>query len=690
MPPAVQEERAVSSSDVERDVANAGIGSEADAASSFRRLLADNLAKTKQVAQLRTQNKALQEQLDLLWGRNDGVAGGAVRSTAANGLGQDKSITCMGGHARVELTLDEDYSTVMQSELQANTWRESLAAQVCAALSMRDEDRGRLRVVELHPGSIVATLEISPGAPGTASAEELAQELAAQAAEMHSPLRQRLPSAVSARVLPSPKDYSATGNAPSGGVFETESSELVRFCQTEPSTASLAFFGHDAATDKPKPRHVVRVYEAVHQLKLELDKTSRELQRQRGVNKALEHTQPQSVDTAGAEKQDRDRRLTVSQPTNEQPTVPLAPADTVLAIELDQVREQLIKEKETSERRAASISALTADMQGLVKERENIRRQLTKSDEAYRRLQAAHAELQRTAATARDEATDNAVPAPDLHMRKSQSFPVPAQAPAGREREAALLTHARSMMPSTSSNLDATQIPGQAPTTSESRLLTSSQDMASVRRSYVPGRDDVGKENTHAKKVDDMKGRMHEPEEEDAGLPPGWKIEFFQGSKLYVNHEAKAFSWEHPLKIDAKAPEEGPTAGATATGQASLGFDHSGLAERAEGNRHEDRGGSSFASANSQGEMSRPAEASADYGFHQEAEVGIGTGSDHVASEDQRWPDADMPRMNELDNRASHAQAPRLMFASPHARLEIQNSRPGGGTVSVPASSLQR
>ena len=92
MPPAVQEERAVSSSDVERDVANAGIGSEADAASSFRRLLADNLAKTKQVAQLRTQNKALQEQLDLLWGRNDGVAGGAVRSTAANGLGQDLSL----------------------------------------------------------------------------------------------------------------------------------------------------------------------------------------------------------------------------------------------------------------------------------------------------------------------------------------------------------------------------------------------------------------------------------------------------------------------------------------------------------------------------------------------------------------------------------------------------------------------
>jgi hypothetical protein len=185
--------------------------------------LSDNLAKTKEIAQLKRQKTALSEQLDMLWGRKDGVAGGAVRQAdGATRSIQDKSITPLGGHARVELTLDEDFNSVVgQSQQQAEGFREALAAHVCAALALGNEERGRLRITDLHPGSVVATVEIAPGAPGKPPADMLAQALAGQAADATSPLRQRVPTAVGARVLPAPAGYGATGNAPSGGVFET-------------------------------------------------------------------------------------------------------------------------------------------------------------------------------------------------------------------------------------------------------------------------------------------------------------------------------------------------------------------------------------------------------------------------------------------------------------------------------------
>lgn len=97
--------------------------------------------------------------------------------------------------------MDQDFDVVIgTSETQASAFRKTLANDISASLGI---DPQRVRVVELQPGSIKATIEIDPSdALGQASAEMCARDLEAQAADVTSPLRQRVRSVTSARVLP--------------------------------------------------------------------------------------------------------------------------------------------------------------------------------------------------------------------------------------------------------------------------------------------------------------------------------------------------------------------------------------------------------------------------------------------------------------------------------------------------------
>jgi hypothetical protein len=405
-----------------------------------------------------------------------------------------------------------------------------------------------------------------------------------------------------------------------------ESHDLVRFCQTEPSAASLAFFGKDPTSDNPKPRHVMRVYEAVHELKVELDKTSRELQRQRAVNKSLKDKKTAPTTATDAEKrQVVERGIETGSGQRGLPTVPLAPADAELGRELEALKEQLAQERAINERQAAGMAALNSDMEGLVKERENIRRQLTRSEEALKRLQAAHNEQTHASdPTSKSAGTSGA--ALDPHLRKSQSFPVQVVERGGPIPP---LAHSKSMMAvggasTTSFAADAAAEPASA--TRGEPALTSSQ------RSIVqaPTPPDQLAQAGKPTGGDEIEG-------EDGPLPPGWQIEIFQGSKLYVNHELKSFSWVHPGEIATQSPapgDESPS-GAVASPQAAVS-----LSPR--GDRHGERAG-------------------------QPSSLG---GSYRGESSDQSWGS---------------------MLGTPQDRLELRNSRPlqGGSRVSVPVSSLQ-
>ena len=97
--------------------------------------------------------------------------------------------------------LELDFDAVIgTSHTQAATFGKTLASDVSASLGIAPD---RVRVVELLPGSVRAVIAIdAASAVGHADAEACAHELAAQAADASSPLRQRVATIVSARVLP--------------------------------------------------------------------------------------------------------------------------------------------------------------------------------------------------------------------------------------------------------------------------------------------------------------------------------------------------------------------------------------------------------------------------------------------------------------------------------------------------------
>jgi len=83
-----------------------------------------------------------------------------------------------GGSIRVELTLDEDYDLIIgESAVQALAFCRSLAHDISACLSV---DQARVRVTQVQPGSIKATVEIAPASEGQPPAEICALALAAQ------------------------------------------------------------------------------------------------------------------------------------------------------------------------------------------------------------------------------------------------------------------------------------------------------------------------------------------------------------------------------------------------------------------------------------------------------------------------------------------------------------------------------
>jgi len=86
----------------------------------------------------------------------------------------------------VTLTLAEDYLTVKNRE---GTWRHELARDVCAALRC---NTSRFQYVGMRSGSILASFNLLPVAPGDAdkrTARNLASELALQVHDVSSPLR---------------------------------------------------------------------------------------------------------------------------------------------------------------------------------------------------------------------------------------------------------------------------------------------------------------------------------------------------------------------------------------------------------------------------------------------------------------------------------------------------------------------
>ena len=97
--------------------------------------------------------------------------------------------------------MDQDFDAVVgTSETQASAFCNTLANDISASLGI---DPQRVRVVGLQPGSIKATIKIDPSdALGQACAESCARDLEAQAADVTSPLRQRVRSVTSARILP--------------------------------------------------------------------------------------------------------------------------------------------------------------------------------------------------------------------------------------------------------------------------------------------------------------------------------------------------------------------------------------------------------------------------------------------------------------------------------------------------------
>jgi hypothetical protein len=48
----------------------------------------------------------------------------------------------------------------------------------------------------------------------------------------------------------------------------------------------------------------------------------------------------------------------------------------------------------------------------------------------------------------------------------------------------------------------------------------------------------------------DSRKETSNPSAEDLPLPPGWTLENHNGKSLYVNHEAKTYSWVHPALSD--------------------------------------------------------------------------------------------------------------------------------------------
>jgi hypothetical protein len=152
------------------------------------------------------------------------------------------------------------------------------------------------------------------------------------------------------------------GNIPAGGVFasEEESLALVRFCQTEPSAASLEHFSKDTATNKPKHRHLRRVYEAIHELKMELDKTSKEL--------LSSHSRSSQIPLVGQEGQEE------------------------ISKELEDVKAELSHAKNINVSNASKISSLQTDVQVCESKLENLKLQLLRANQRMQKMQALHEE----------------------------------------------------------------------------------------------------------------------------------------------------------------------------------------------------------------------------------------------------------------------------------------------------------
>jgi hypothetical protein len=233
---------------------------------------------------------------------------------------------------------------------------------VCAALALDLRESQRVSVTELHAGSVIATVEVAPAPQGKRTSDEYAEAIVAQANDAQSQLRQRLPALRSGRLLPSPSDFALMGNIPAGGVFasEEESLALVRFCQTEPSAASLAHFSKDTATNKPKHRHLRRVYEAIHELKLELDKTSKEL--------LSSHSRSPQIPLVGQEGQEE------------------------ISKELEDVKAELSHAKSINVSNASKISSLQTDVQACESKLENLKLQLLRANQRMQKMQALHEE----------------------------------------------------------------------------------------------------------------------------------------------------------------------------------------------------------------------------------------------------------------------------------------------------------
>ena len=204
-------------------------------------------------------------------------------------------------------------------------------------------------MTELHVGSVIATVEVDPSTQGKCTSDEYAAAIVAQANDAQSQLRQRLPALRSGRLLPSPSDFVI----PAGGVFasEEESLALVRFCQTEPSAASLAHFSKDTATNMPKHRHLRRVYEAIHELKMELNKTSKEL--------LSSHMRSPQIPLVGQK----------------------------ISKELEDVKAELLHAKSINVSSASKISSLQTDVQVCERKLENAKQQLLRANERMQKME---------------------------------------------------------------------------------------------------------------------------------------------------------------------------------------------------------------------------------------------------------------------------------------------------------------
>lgn len=441
------------------------------------------------------------------------------------------------------LTLDEDYDKVTSSANTVQYFKNKLRIDLASALQVAP---ARFVIGGLAPGSVMAGLKILPstsgggGVPGVEplTPAEIAADLKAQSVDLRSPLRQAVPNLTHASVADTPLGNSAPAPPGTPGTvaataaeqadilrnFSEELQLLALFCKAPASEANLSSFSKQGS--KLKPKHVLRTYQAVHELKVELAKHQEEAGRLHAELSST--TKGLMLDAERAKANEEAERLQKGLEIRDR-------AITTYKDELTSVKQQL-----------AMMEKQKADLDDKVKRQQELAVKQEDQIASLRRgVMPSDIEPEKRA----DPQLESKLRAMDAEISaKSQE----------NSRLARELADAKEKLSKPLPSIALTN--GNVYDKGQLKTMVPNYEWDTFFTELLKIKPKADAEHAQARAASPQQSRDPVPnvsptqtnvplEPGEPPLPDGWSKDIYEGKPLYVNHSTRSFSWVHPAKV---------------------------------------------------------------------------------------------------------------------------------------------